>query len=202
MPADLLELSALELARLVEGREVSPVGIVQAVHRRLDATEPVLNAFVLRLDEQALAEARAAEAEIQAGRYRGPLHGMPLAVKDNIAVAGTVTAAGTRVLADNRTEEDAESVRRLRAAGAIVIGKTNLHELALGSTTITPHYGATRNPWRTDCIPGGSSGGSAAAVAGCQVPLALGTDSAGSVRMPASVCGIVGLKPTHGRVSM
>src|SRR5581483_4949927 len=119
-----------------------------------------------------------------------------------LAVAGTVTAAGTRVLADNRTEEDAESVRRLRAAGAIVIGKTNLHELALGSTTINPHYGATRNPWRTDCIPGGSSGGSAAAVAGCQVPLALGTDSAGSVRMPASVCGIVGLKPTHGRVSM
>jgi aspartyl-tRNA(Asn)/glutamyl-tRNA(Gln) amidotransferase subunit A len=201
MPADLLELSALELARLIETREVSPVDVVQETSRRLDATEPILNAFVLRLDEEALAAARAAEQEIAAGRYRGPLHGIPVAIKDNIAVAGTVTAAGTRFLADNVTPDDAEAVRRLRAAGAIVVGKTNLHELALGSTTINPHYGTTCNPWRTDCIAGGSSGGSAAAVAGRQVPLALGTDSAGSVRMPATVCGIVGLKPTHGRVS-
>src|ERR671927_95914 len=109
MPADLLDLSALDLARLVETREVSPVEIVQEVHRRLDATEPLLNAFVLRLDESALAEARAAEQEIGAGRYRGPLHGIPLAVKDNIAVAGTVTAAGTRFLAGHLTAEDAES---------------------------------------------------------------------------------------------
>lgn len=202
MADDLLALSALELARAVERRAVSPVEIVQAVQRRLDATEPLLNAFVLRLDDEALAAARAAEAEIAAGHYRGPLHGLPVAIKDNIAVAGTVTAAGTRFLADHLTPEDAECVRRLRAAGALVVGKTNLHELALGSTTINPHYGATRNPWRTDCIPGGSSGGSAAAVAAGQVPLALGTDSAGSIRMPAAVCGIVGLKPTHGRVSL
>jgi aspartyl-tRNA(Asn)/glutamyl-tRNA(Gln) amidotransferase subunit A len=202
MPADLLELSALELARLIETREVSPVDVVQETSRRLDATEPILHAFVLRLEEEALAAARAAEQEIAAGRYRGPLHGIPVAIKDNIAVAGTVTAAGTRFLDDNVTPDDAEAVRRLRAAGAIVVGKTNLHELALGSTTINPHYGTTCNPWRTDCIVGGSSGGSAAAVAGRQVPLALGTDSAGSVRMPATVCGIVGLKPTHGRVSV
>jgi aspartyl-tRNA(Asn)/glutamyl-tRNA(Gln) amidotransferase subunit A len=199
--ADVLELSALELGRAIERREVSPVEVVQAVQRRLNATEPALNAFVLRLDEQALAEARTAEQEIAAGRYRGPLHGIPLAVKDNIAVAGTVTAAGAKFLADNVTPDDAEAVRRLRAAGAIVIGKTNLHELALGGTTDNPHYGATHNPWKLGYIPGGSSGGSAAAVAACQVPIALGTDSAGSVRMPASVCGIVGLKPTHGRVS-
>jgi aspartyl-tRNA(Asn)/glutamyl-tRNA(Gln) amidotransferase subunit A len=198
----VLELSALELARAIELREVSPVEVVEATLQRLDETEPLLGSFVLRLDDQARAEARQAEQEIAAGRYRGPLHGIPLAVKDNIAVAGTVTAAGARFLADYVTPQDAESVRRLRAAGAIVIGKTNLHELALGSTTINPWFGTTRNPWRTDCIVGGSSGGSAAAVAGRQVALALGTDSAGSVRMPSSVCGIVGLKPTHGRVSI
>ena len=202
MAGDVLDLSALELARAIETREVSPVEVVESTLQRLDETEPLLNAFVIRLDEEARAAARQAEQEIAAGRYRGPLHGIPLAVKDNIAVAGTVTAAGAKFLADNFTAEDAESVRRLRTAGAIVVGKTNLHELALGSTTVNPWYGTTRNPWRTDCIVGGSSGGSAAAVAARQVALALGTDSAGSVRMPSSVCGIVGLKPTHGRVSM
>src|SRR5581483_10083499 len=136
------------------------------------------------------------------GQYRGPLHGLPLAVKDNIAVANTVTAGGAKFLMDNVTAEDAEAVRRLRAAGAIVVGKTNLHELAMGSTTDNPWYGPTRNPYAPDRVPGGSSGGSAATVAGRQVPLALGTDSAGSVRMPASLCNLVGLKPTHGRVSM
>lgn len=201
MAEELLDRSALELGRLVAAREVSPVELVQAVHRRLDATEPLLNAFVLRLDEQALADARAAEQEIRAGQHRGPLHGVPFAVKDNIAVAGTVTAAGTLFLADNVTPDDADAVRRLRAAGAILVGKTNLHELALGSTTVNPHYGTTHNPWHPDRIVGGSSGGSAAAVAGGQVPLALGTDSAGSIRMPASVSGCVGLKATHGRVS-
>jgi aspartyl-tRNA(Asn)/glutamyl-tRNA(Gln) amidotransferase subunit A len=202
MADDLLALSALELAQAIERRSLSPVELVRAVYSRLDATEPRWHCFVLRTADTALTEARQAETEIAAGRYRGPLHGLPVAVKDNIAVANTVTAAGAQCLRDNWTPHDAEVVRRLRAAGAIVVGKTNLHELAMGSTTNNPWYGATRNPWAPDRVPGGSSGGSAAAVAGRQVPLALGTDSAGSVRMPASLCGIVGLKPTHGRVSL
>jgi aspartyl-tRNA(Asn)/glutamyl-tRNA(Gln) amidotransferase subunit A len=202
MAVELLELSGLELAREIERRAVSPVEVVEAVYARLDATEPRWRCYVLRTAETALAEARQAEAEIARGQYRGPLHGLPLAVKDNIAVANTVTAAGTKFLMDNVTPEDAEAVRRLRAAGAIVVGKTNLHELAMGSTTDNPWYGPTRNPYAPDRVPGGSSGGSAATVAGRQVPLALGTDSAGSVRMPASLCNVVGLKATHGRVSM
>jgi len=202
MEAELTELTGLELAPLIAARKVSPVDVVRAVYARLDATEPTWNCFVLRTEQRALAEAEAAEREIAAGNYRGPLHGLPLAVKDNIAVANTVTAAGAKFLHDNYTPEDAEAVRRLQQAGAIVVGKTNLHELALGSSTDNPWWGPTRNPWHTDFIPGGSSGGTAAAVVGRQVPLGLGTDSAGSVRMPASVAGCVGLKPTHGRVSM
>jgi aspartyl-tRNA(Asn)/glutamyl-tRNA(Gln) amidotransferase subunit A len=200
--ADPLELTALELAGLIERRAISPVEMMRAVQQRLDETEPVLNAFISRRDDEAMDEARAAEAEIAAGRYRGPLHGLPLAVKDNIAVAGTVTTAGAKFLSDNVTHEDAESVRRLRAAGAIVVGKTNLHELAAGSTTVNIHYGTTPNPWALDRVAGGSSGGSAAALAARQLPLAMGTDHAGSIRMPGSLCGVVGFKPTHGRVSV
>lgn len=202
MSTELTELTGLELAPRIAAREVSPVEVVRAVYDRLDATEPVWNCFVLRTADRALAEAQAAEREIAAGHYRGPLHGLPLAVKDNVAVADTVTAAGAKFLHDNVTPDDAVALQRLARAGAIVVGKTNLHELALGSSTINPWWGATRNPWNTDYIPGGSSGGTAAAVAGRQVPLGLGTDSAGSIRMPASVSGCVGLKATHGRVSM
>jgi aspartyl-tRNA(Asn)/glutamyl-tRNA(Gln) amidotransferase subunit A len=155
MPADLLELSALELARLIATREVSPVEVAQETARRLDATEPILHAFVLRLDDEALAAARTAEQEIAAGRYRGPLHGIPVAIKDNIAVAGTVSAAGTRFLADNVTPEDAEAVRRLRAAGAIVVGKTNLDAFAMGSSTENSAFGPTRNPHDPTRVPGG-----------------------------------------------
>ncbi|MGE3270852.1 MAG: amidase [Chloroflexota bacterium] len=198
---DLLELSALELAGLVERREVSPVDLVQAVQARLDETEPFLNAFISRRDDEAMAEARTAEDEIASGRYRGPLHGLPLAVKDNIAVAGTISTGGAKFLKDNLTTEDAEAVRRLRAAGAIVVGKTNMFELAVGSRSINPHYGDARNPWGPNHDASGSSGGSAVAVAARQVPLALGTDAAGSVRMPSSVTGIVGMKGTQGRVS-
>jgi aspartyl-tRNA(Asn)/glutamyl-tRNA(Gln) amidotransferase subunit A len=199
--ADLLDLTALELAGLIERRSVSPVEVMRMVLDRLDETEPFLNAFISRCDEQALAEAEAAEAQIAAGNYRGPLHGMPIAIKDNIAVAGTITTAGAKFLKENLTTEDAEAVARLRAAGAIVVGKTNMFELAVGSRSINPHYGDARNPWGPNHDAGGSSGGSAVAVAARQVPPALGTDAAGSVRMPASVSGIVGLKQTQGRVS-
>ena len=201
MTTDPLDLTALEMARLVERREVSPVELMRAVQERLDETEPALNAFISRRDEEALAEAQSAEDEISAGRYRGPLHGLPIAIKDNIAVAGTITTAGANFLRDNLTPDDAEAVTRLRMAGAIVVGKTNMFELAVGNRSINPHYGDARNPWGPNHDAGGSSGGSAVAVAARQVPLALGTDAAGSVRMPSSVSGIVGLKQTQGRVS-
>src|SRR5579883_3522321 len=199
------ELALLPLAALADRlrrRELSPVELTRVYLDRIAALDPTLRAFITVTAEQALAEAAAAEREIAAGQYRGPLHGIPLAVKDNIAVANTVTAAGAKFLHDNLTPDDAEAVRRLAAAGAIVVGKTNLHELALGSSTINPWWGATHNPWDPTYVPGGSSGGTAAAVAGRQVALGLGTDSAGSIRMPASVSGCVGLKPTHGRVSV
>jgi aspartyl-tRNA(Asn)/glutamyl-tRNA(Gln) amidotransferase subunit A len=197
----MLDLTAYQLGREIAARRVSPVEVLSAVQRRLDETEPLVNAWISRRDGEAMAEAREAEREIQQGHYRGPLHGIPIGIKDNISVAGTITTAGSRVLSENLTTEDAECVRRLRAAGAIVVGKTNLHEFAYGSTSINPHYGSVHNPWALDRIASGSSGGSGAAVAARQVPLALGTDAAGSIRMPASVCGVVGIKATFGRVS-
>jgi len=198
---ELCDLTALELAEQIGSRAVSPVELIRAVHSRLDETEPFLNAYILRMDDEALAAAQTAEAEITAGRYLGPLHGVPIAIKDNIAVAGTMTTAGAKVLANNLTPEDAEVVKRLRAAGAIIVGKTNMSEMAASGRSLNVHYGNMRNPWGPNHDASGSSGGSAVTVAARQVPLALGTDAAGSVRMPAAVCGIVGLKQTHGRVS-
>lgn len=201
MATDLCDLTALELADQIGSRQVSPVEVVRAVQARLDATEPFLNAYILRLDEEALSAARAAEAEIAAGAYRGPLHGVPIAIKDNIEVAGTPTTAGSTVLADNRATEDAEVVRRLRAAGAVVIGKTNMSEMAASGRSLNVHTGNMRNPWGPNNDAGGSSGGSAVTVAARQVPLSLGTDAGGSVRIPAAVTGLVGLKQTHRLVS-
>lgn len=201
MATELTDLTALELAEQIGSRAVSPVDVIQAVHRRLDETEPFLNAYITRLDERALAEAQAAEAEITAGKYRGPLHGVPVAIKDNIAVGGAVTTAGSKVLADNLTPDDAEVVRRLRAAGAIIVGKTNMFEMAAGPRSTNVHYGNARNPWGPNHDASGSSGGSAITVAARQVPLSLGTDAGGSVRLPAAVTGTVGYKQTHGLVS-
>lgn len=201
MATELTDLTALELADRLASRAVSPVEVIQAVHRRLDLTEPFLNAYITRLDEQALAAAQAAEAEIVAGDYRGPLHGMPVAIKDNIAVAGAATTAGSKVLANNLTTEDAEVVRRLKAAGAIIVGKTNMYEMAAGPRSTNTFYGNARNPWGPNHDASGSSGGSAISVAARQVPLSLGTDAGGSVRLPAAVTGTVGLKQTHGLVS-
>jgi aspartyl-tRNA(Asn)/glutamyl-tRNA(Gln) amidotransferase subunit A len=190
-----------ELAPLVERREVSPIEVTQAALDRITALEPQLNAYITLMPDEALAAARGAEAEIQAGRYRGPLHGVPVGIKDNIAVAGHPTTAGSKALRDYVTDYDATAVTRLREAGAIVVGKTNLHEWAMGGTCTVGYFGGVHNPWDTACTPGGSSGGSAASVSAGGVFAALGTDGWGSIRMPAALCGVVGLKPTQGLVS-
>lgn len=169
--------------------------------RRIAETQERLNAFITVTSDAARARAAMLDQELARGIDRGPLHGIPIAHKDNIFTRGVRTTAGSKIFADFMPDRDAEIVRQLNEAGAIVIGKTGLHELAYGATSANPHFGAVRNPWNRDRIPGGSSGGSAAAVAAHLVPFATGTDTGGSIRIPASFCGVVGLKPTYDRVS-
>jgi aspartyl-tRNA(Asn)/glutamyl-tRNA(Gln) amidotransferase subunit A len=197
----LTDLTLAAAARLVERREVSPVELTQACFDRIEAVEPSLNAFITVLGDRALESASTAEAEITGGNYRGPLHGIPVAVKDLFDIAKVVTTAGSKILADNVARADSGPVERLNAAGAVILGKLNLHEFAYGATGVNPHFGAARNPWDTRRITGGSSSGSGASVAGRECFAALGTDTGGSIRIPASLCGITGLKPTFGRVS-
>jgi len=199
---DLCFLSIAELASLMRARTVSPVEVTEAHLARIERLNPTLNAFVTIMTAEARAGARRAEAELAAGRWRGPLHGVPIGLKDIFDTAGVRTTHGSSFFRDNVPAEDAEAVRRLRDAGAVLIGKCNTHEFAAGSTTNNPWYGPTRNPWALDRSPGGSSGGSGAAVAAFLCPGATGTDTGGSIRGPAACCGIIGLKPTYGRVSL
>lgn len=204
-PASADELAWLTLAQASEKirtRAVSPSELVKACLDRIEIYNPKLNAFITVTGEAALAQAKALEAEQRAGKLRGPLHGIPLALKDNIDTAGLRTTAGSAVFDDRVPEADAEVARRLKAAGAILLGKLNLHEFAMGGTSATSYYGPVRNPWALERNPGGSSGGSAAAVAAALCYGALGTDTGGSIRTPASYCGIVGLKPSYGLVSI
>ena len=189
-------LSVSEAARLIQSRRLSPVELTRSVLERIDETEPQVHAYVTRLDEAALESARGAEAAISAGDYRGPLHGIPIALKDLFYVAGVPTSAGSEVLADFVPGHDATVTERLRLAGAVCVGKTVTHEFAYGQNAAP-----TRNPWDLERTPGGSSAGSGAAVAAHSCLAAMGTDTGGSIRMPASVDGVVGLKPTYGRVS-
>ncbi|MCY4439355.1 MAG: amidase [Deltaproteobacteria bacterium] len=198
---DLSGLTLADAAARIKGKELSPVELTELMLARIDRLNPELVAYVTVAREEALADARAAEGELRDGRYRGPLHGIPLSIKDNIATRGIRTTAGSKVLEDCVPDFDATVVARLREAGAVILGKTNMHEWANGGTTINPFYGTTRNPWDTERIAGGSSGGSAAGVIAGLGLGSLGTDNGGSVRNPASLCGIVGLKPTYGRVS-
>src|SRR6202140_5034018 len=199
---DLSRLSLAEASARIRARTLTPTQLTEACLARIQTYNPKLNAFITVLGEQALAQAREMEAEQRAGRFRSPLHGIPIALKDNIGTAGIPPTAASAVFADRIPTEDAEVTRRLKAAGAILIGKTNLHEFAMGGTSATSYYGPVRNPWALDRNPGGSSGGSAAAVAADLCFGALGTDTGGSIRTPASFCGIVGLKPTYGLVSI
>ncbi len=194
-------LSAAQLAALIAKREASPVEVLDSILARIDRLEPRLNCYVAVLADQAKATARQAEQEIAEGRYRGPLHGVPIALKDLFDLAGTKTTGSSKILAENVARRDSAVARRLKEAGAVIVGKTNLHEFAFGVTTNNPHFGATRNPWDTNRIPGGSSGGSGAAVAASLCTAAMGSDTGGSIRIPAFFCGIVGLKPTFGLVS-
>lgn len=198
---DLEGLTIGALAPLIKKKQVSPLEITKSYLDRISKLNPKLNAFLAMAEDDALAAAKKAEREIRRGDYRGPLHGIPFAIKDNIATKGVITTAGSKILADWVPDFDATVVERLKAAGAIILGKTNMHEWAKGSNSINPFYGTPLNPWDTTRVPGGSSSGSAVAVAANLCLGSIGTDSAGSVRNPASLCGTVGLKPTFGRIS-
>ena len=198
---DLSELSITELAPRIAAREVSPVEVTRAALARAERMQPLLNSFITLLPEQAIAQAEAREEAIGKGEYRGPLDGVPIGIKDNIATAGIRSTVGSKVLADFVPAEDARVVELCKQAGAIILGKENMHEFAAGGTSDNPHYGPVRNPWNRDRIPGGSSGGSAANVVTGVTYASLGTDLGGSVRGPAAFCGAVGFKQTFGRVS-
>ena len=198
---ELLDFSLAQVAGLIKRRELSPVEVVEATLARVAEVDPILRAYISVFDDQARQVARAAEMLIMAGHDLGPLHGVPIALKDNVATQGQRTTAGSKILADWVPAHDATVASRLRRAGAVFIGKLNMHEFAWGGTSDNPHYGAVRNPWNTDCFPAGSSGGSGAAVAARACYGAIGTDTGGSIRLPAAINGIVGIRPTYGRVS-
>lgn len=189
------------LAAGLKSKEISPLDLTKLALKRIEQHDGALNSFITITAEAALAEAAAAEQAILAGDYLGPMHGVPVAIKDLYATKGIETTYGSPLFAGWVPDHDAAVVERLRAAGAILLGKTNLHELAYGTTSANPHYGPVHNPWKPGYHPGGSSGGSAAAIAGGLVPMALGSDTGASIRQPAACCGIVGIKSTFGLVS-
>lgn len=199
--ASLTGMTVAELAKLIQAKDVSPVAVAEAFIERTDATEPQLNAWITLLPDETRAAAKRAEAEIAAGNYKGPLHGIPVGLKDLFWTKGVRTTSGSAITKDFVPSEDATVVTKLQEAGAYAFGKTNMVEYAYGGTEHNDLYGAPRNPWELDHVTGGSSSGSAAAVAAGQVPIALGSDTAGSVRAPAALCGLAGHKPTYGLIS-
>jgi aspartyl-tRNA(Asn)/glutamyl-tRNA(Gln) amidotransferase subunit A len=205
---DLAFASIEEIARLFRKRKLSPVELTKLILARIDQLNPKLNAYITVTSELALAQAKRAETELFAPRGRkgyrdrGPLHGIPISLKDNIYTADVRTTAGSKILKDFVPKKDAAVVGQLKNAGAVIVGKTNMHEFAYGVTSNNPHYGPVHNPWDLSRIPGGSSGGSAAAVAAGLCYGSIGTDTGGSIRIPAALCGVVGLKPTLSRVSV
>lgn len=198
---DLMSLTAVELGRKIKAKEVTVREAVLAAYDKIDEKEAELNCYVTTTKEAALAKADEVQTKIDAGELTGPLAGVPVAIKDNMCTRGVLTTCSSRILENFVPTFTAEAVINLEKAGAVILGKTNMDEFAMGSTTETSHYGATKNPWNTKHVPGGSSGGSAAAVAADECSFALGSDTGGSIRQPSSYCGVTGMKPTYGTVS-
>jgi aspartyl-tRNA(Asn)/glutamyl-tRNA(Gln) amidotransferase subunit A len=194
-------MTILEMADALRAKKVSSLELVNDTLAKIARENPRLNAFITVLEDSARARASAMDAELSHGIDRGPLHGVPIAHKDLVYTKGVRTTGGSKILKDFVPDHDADIAINLDKAGAVLVGKTNLHEFAYGITSTNPHFGAVRNPWDTERIPGGSSGGSGAALAAGIVPMATGTDTGGSIRIPASFCGVTGLKPTFGLIS-
>lgn len=197
----ILDLTALELGRKIKAKEISAVEAVQAVLEQTKKAEPTVHAYVSYDEESALKRAEEVQKKIDDGTLTGPLAGVPVAVKDNICTKGYKTTCSSRILENFVPTYAAQAVENLIAAGVVIIGKTNMDEFAMGSTTETSAFGPTKNPWNQEHVPGGSSGGSAAAVAAGECFMALGSDTGGSIRQPSSFCGITGMKPTYGTIS-
>ena len=202
MRVDPAWMSIGELGQELSARRVSCVEIVRATLDRTNRLDKTLNSYITLLADAALAEAKVVDAEISKGQYRGPLHGIPVAIKDHIDTAGVRTTAGAKSRITNIPTTDAAVVRRVKRAGAVIIGKANMNKFADGESGDNPDFGRIKNPWNTQYSPGGSSSGAGAQVAAGLVPLSIGSDNGGSVRIPAALCGVVGLKPTHGRISL
>jgi aspartyl-tRNA(Asn)/glutamyl-tRNA(Gln) amidotransferase subunit A len=190
-----------DLSRLIYAKEISPVDLIESTLERIQSLNSKLNAFITVMEDSAREDAKNAESMIEEGKYKGPLHGIPISLKDLIYVNGVKSTSGSKIMSDFIPNYDSTVVKKLKDAGAIIVGTNNTHEFACGVTNINPHYGSSKNPWDPIRMSGGSSGGSAVAVSAGMASASIGTDTSGSIRIPSSLCGLFGLKPTYGRVS-